>query len=194
MTPTPGGTPVDLSAVETLAPRSGFVWTARARMNGLPVRVRDHYYRGAGGVDVVALGVLPLPLGSGPDVTRSSRGRLVAEGVWCPTALLHPSVTWEAVDRERARYTITVDGEAIGVTIHVAPDGRLREVSLLRWGDVEGRPARPLPYGFRVEEERTFGGVTIPSRLTGGWHYGTDRFESATAATFEVQRAAFARP
>lgn len=194
MTPTPGGAPVDLSAVETLAPRRGFVWTARARMNGLPVRVRDHYHRGEGGVGVVALGVVPLPLGSGPDVTRSSRGRLVAEGVWCPTALLHPRVTWESVDEHRARYTIAIDGEPVSVTIRVAPDGALREVSLLRWGDVDGPPARLIPYGFGVDEERTFGGVTIPSRLTGGWHYGTDRFEPATAATFEVHRAAFAGP
>ena len=194
MTPTPGGAPVDLSAVETLAPRSGFVWTAHARMNGLPVRVRDYYHRGEGGVGVVALGVVPIPLGGGPDVTRSSRGRLVAEGVWCPTALLHPSVTWEAVDEHRARYTITVDGEPIAVTIHVGLDGALREVSLLRWGDVDGPPARLVPYGFRVEEEQTFDGVTIPSRLTGGWHYGTDAFDPAGAATFTVHRAALARP
>lgn len=193
MMPAPGAPPVALSAVETLAPRRGFVWTARARMKGLPVRVRDHYFHGDGGVDVFALDVVPLPLGGGPDVTRSSLGRLVAEGVWCPTALLHTDVSWEAVDDERARYTIVVDGEPITVTIRVAPDGGLSGVSLLRWGDVDGPPARPLPYGFRVDEERTFGGVTIPTRLRGGWHHGTDRFDPAGAATFSVHHAEFAR-
>lgn len=192
LAPTPGGPSVDLTAVETLAPHRGFVWSARARMKGLPVRVRDHYYEGAGGVDVVALGVVPIPLGSGPDVTRSSRGRLIAEGVWCPTALVHPSVTWEAVDADRARYTLTVDGEAVAVTLRVDADGALREVTLLRWGDAEGKPARLLPYGFRVDEEQTFGGMTIPTRLTGGWRYGTDRFDAAAAATFVVSEARFA--
>jgi hypothetical protein len=194
MAPTPGGRSVKLSAVETLAPRSGFVWTAKARMNGLPVRVRDHYHQSEGGVDVVALGLFPIPLGSGPDVTRSSRGRLVAEGVWCPTALVHPDVGWEGVDEDRARYTITVDGEAIAVTIRVGPDGALREVTLPRWGDVDGPPARPIPYGFRVEEEQAFGGVTIPARLVGGWHFGTERFDPAGAATFNVYRAELALP
>jgi hypothetical protein len=192
MTPTPGGPSTDLTAVETLAPHRGFVWTARATMNGLPVRVRDHYFGGEGGVDVVALGLVPIPLGGGPDVTRSSRGRLVAEAVWCPTALVHPSVAWEALGDDRARFTLTVDGDPISVTLRLGPDGALREVTLNRWGDVDGQPARPIPYGFRVEEERTFGGVTIPTRLAGGWHYGTDRFDPASAATFTVHRATFA--
>ena len=193
MTPTPGGPSTDLTAVETLAPHRGFVWTARARMKGLPVRVRDHYFDGDGGVDVVALGFLPIPLGSGPDVVRSSRGRLVAEAVWCPTALVHPPVAWEALGDERVRFTLPVDDEAIPVTLRIGPGGALREVTLDRWGDVDGKPARPIPYGFWVEEERAFDGVTIPTRLTGGWHFGTDQFDPASAATFVVRRAEFVR-
>src|SRR5690606_15057518 len=119
MTPTPGGPSTDLTAVETLAPHRGFAWTAEARMNGLPVRVRDHYSDGEGGVDVVALGLLPIPLGSGPDVVRSARGRLVAEAVWCPTALVHPSVAWESLGDDRVRFTLTVDADAIPVTLRL---------------------------------------------------------------------------
>lgn len=193
MTPTPGGPSTDLTAAETLAPHRGFVWTAKARMNGLPVRVRDHYFDGGGGVDVVALGLLPIPLGGGPDVVRSARGRLVAEAVWCPTALVHPSVVWESLGDDRVRFTLTVDADAIPVTLRIGPDGALREVALERWGDVEGPPARPIPYGFRIEEERTFDGVTIPVRLTGGWHFGTEHFDPAGAATFAVHRAEFVR-
>lgn len=193
MTPTPGGPSTDLTAVETLAPHRGFIWMAKARMNRLPVRVRDHYFDGTGGVNVVALGLLPIPLGSGPDVARSSRGRLVAEAVWCPTALVHPAVAWEALGGDRVRFTLTVDDDPIPVTLRTGPDGALREVTLDRWGDTEGPPARPIPYGFRVEEERTFDGVTIPTRLTGGWHFGTDRFDPASAATFTVRRTEFAR-
>lgn len=192
MRPSPEGPAVDLRADEVLAPRRGFIWTAQARMGGVPVRVRDHYYRGKGGVGVTLLGLVPLPTsGDADDVARSSHGRLVAEAVWCPIALVHPSVTWEAIDADRARYTLYVDGEAEAVTVHVAPDGSLREVTLERWGDVEGPPARRIPYGFRVDAEGTFGGLTIPTRLVGGWHYGTDRFDEAAAATFAVTDAYF---
>ena len=192
MRPAPGAPATRLSAVETLAPRQGFVWTARARMRGLPVRVRDHYAWGEGGLEVVALGLLPVPLGAGPDLTRSARGRLVAEAVWCPTALVHPSVRWEAVDADRAQYTVGVDGEAISVTVAVDADGALREATLLRWGDADGGPYRRVPYGMGVEAEQAFGGVTIPTRVRGGWHYGTDRYDPARAARFTVHRAVFA--
>jgi hypothetical protein len=195
MRPAPDAPPTDLAAVETLAPRTGFVWTARARMNGLPVRVRDHYHRGEGGVGVTALGVVPVPLGGeDEDVARSSRGRLVGEAVWCPTALVHPGVAWEAAGDDRARFTVAVDGDPIAVTLRVDERGALREVTLDRWGDPDGGAARLHPYGFRVEAEGTFDGVTIPTRITGGWGYGADGYDPARAASFTVHRAALAAP
>lgn len=195
MTPTPGAPPTDLTASETLAPRTGFVWTARAHMKGLPVHVRDHYHRGQGGVAVAVLGVLPIPLGGeAADVTRSSRGRLVGEAVWCPTALVHPDVTWEAVSDDRARFTVSVDGDPVAVTLRLADDGALREVTLDRWGTPDSQAARFHPYGFRVDAEGTFGGVTIPTRITGGWGYGTDGYDPSVAASFTVRRAELVGP
>ncbi len=193
MTPTPGSARVCLTAEETLAPQRGFVWTASARMFGLPVRVRDHYFSSDGGVHVTILGLIPMPFSAdAKDVTRSSRGRLIGEAVWCPTALVGPDVAWEAVDADRARFTLAVDGEAVSVTVRVGPEGALREVTLDRWGDAGVPSPRLLPYGFAVEKEATFGGVTIPTRLCGGWWYGTSRFDPDAAATFIVRSAVFA--
>lgn len=190
LTPAPGASPVELTATETIAPRWGFVWTARARMMGVPVLVRDHYWRGEGGVAVTALGVVPVPLG-GPssDVARSARGRLVGEGVWCPTALVHPDVRWDDAGPDRACCTVEVDGEPVSVTLHVGPDGALHEVTLDRWGDPDGGAFGLYPYGFAVEAEGTFGGVTIPTEIRGGWRYGTDGFDPTTAVSFSVTDA-----
>jgi hypothetical protein len=48
-----------------------------------------------------------------------------------------------------------------------------------------------IPYGFSVDEERFFGGYTIPSVIWGGWWYGTDDYDPDTAAGFEVLEAEF---
>lgn len=191
MLPRPGGARVGLTADEVLAPHVGFTWTARARMFGLPVRVRDHYFDNEGRVSVDILGVIPVARESGADVTRSSRGRLIAEAVWCPTALVGPDVRWEGVGADRARFTLTVDGDSIPVTIHVGPGGALREVTLERWGTVDVPSARPIPYGFEVVDSATFGAVTIPARLRGGWWYGTDRFDPEAATEFVIRAASF---
>lgn len=191
MLPRPGGPRVALTADEVLAPHVGFTWTARARMFGLPVSVRDHYFENEGGVRVTVFGVIPLARESGADVTRSSRGRLIAEAVWCPTALVGPDVRWEGVDADRARFTLTVDGDSIPVTIHVGPEGLLRDVTLERWGTVDVPSARLIPYGFDVLDSTTFGGVTLPVRLRGGWWYGTDRFDPEVAAEFVIRTASF---
>lgn len=38
-----------------------------------------------------------------------------------------------------------------------------------------GKGWAEVPFGGTVSEERTFGGMTIPSRMTVGWFYRTER-------------------
>ena len=54
--------------------------------------------------------------------------------------------------------------------------GRLQAVELDRWGNPDHGPFRLTRFGGFVDEESTFGGYTIPSRLRIGWHFGSDRF------------------
>ena len=192
MRPSPDAERVDLVAEQVLAPPRGFVWEARAKFGPVPVRVRDHYLSGAGEVQVEALGVIPVGGDRGPEVTRSSRHRLAAEAVWMPAALV-PGLwtTWEEMDETCACVTLIVDGEAVPLTLSVDDAGRLREITLMRYGDVGVEDFQLIPYGFRVEAERTFGGYTIPSRVRGGWWYGTERFDPEAEAVFEVEDADF---
>lgn len=183
---------VDLTADELLAPPHGFIWTAQLRMNGVPIRVRDRYFDEQGGVRVELFGFVPIQSDSGANVTRSSRHRLAAEAVWSPSVLLpQDGIRWEAIDSKHVRVVLTIDGEAIPLTLAVDQDGRLQELMMRRWGNVGVEDWQLLPYGFRVEEEAVFDGITIPSRLIGGWWYGTDRFEAATATEFTILEAAY---
>ena len=56
--------------------------------------------------------------------------------------------------------------------------GRLNAVKLPRWGNPKGAEFHYVDFGGVVEEEDTFGGYTIPTRLRIGWYFDTDRFES----------------
>ena len=57
--------------------------------------------------------------------------------------------------------------------LRIAPTGAVRAIWLERWRKGSGY----VPCGGDVLEERRFGEVTIPSRVSVGWWYGTPRYK-----------------
>lgn len=181
------------AAEQTITPPDRFLWTARTRMAGLPVRGYDSYADGRGEMHWRLLGALPLHSGEGPDVTRSAAGRLAGEAVLVPTAFA--SARWDGCpDPDRVRATWTVGGHEVQVQLHIGHHGELLQLSMLRWGNPDGRHFGAYPFGVAVEQERRFDGVTIPSRFRASWWWDTDRqargefFRAqVTAARFTMQ-------
>jgi hypothetical protein len=174
----PNGAWLPMEARELLSLPGGFVWRATARQGLLWFSGVDSYLDGRGQTRFWLCGLIPIVRAGGPDVSRSARGRLAGEAIWNPAALLpQRGVSWAHVDQQSARATLAIDDEPISLSLTVEPDGRLRSVQLERWGDRnEAGHYAPIPFGMDVLEERDFGGYTIPSRIAGGWWYGTDRF------------------
>lgn len=183
---------VPISFGSRYCPGLGFTWTAKTKMYNLPVSVTDYYMRNDGTVHVELIHLITIVNEGGPDVTRSARGRLAIEAVWCPTSLLPgPNVHGEALDENRARFVQMIDGEKIATDITVDEAGRLLEISLRRYGNVQNPTWDYLPYGFTVLQEQTIGNFTIPVHLQGGWWFGTKRYNPDTASTFILHHATF---
>lgn len=155
----------------------GLIWTATVRMFGLPISGSDRYVDGGGSQRWKLLGLIPVMSASGPDITRSTIGRVAAEAVWMPSVLAGDNVSWNEIDASRAQARFTYAGEEIAYTLEIEESGRLRSISLKRWGDPDKGGFRYETFGGIVEEEETFDGYTIPTRLRLGWFFGTDRFE-----------------
>lgn len=155
----------------------GMIWSAAVRMRGLPVRGFDRLLDGEGAMRWKLLGLIPVMTAAGPDVTRSAAGRLAAESIWLPSLLAGGDVSWTAPDAAHARARFSVQGHPVELAITVGEDGRLASLETERWGNPEGGGFHPVRFGGRVEEEATFAGYTVPTRLRVGWYFGTDRFE-----------------
>lgn len=153
------------------------LWKATVRIHGLPVSGSDQLIRGNGAMQWKLLGLFPLINASGPDVTRSAIGRIAGESVWLPSLLSRDDVSWTAPNAAQAHASLTLLGERTELTLAVADNGTLQSIQYRRWGNPEGGVFHRVAFGGVVEEERTFGGYTIPSRLRVGWHFGTPRFE-----------------
>jgi hypothetical protein len=167
-----------MKARQILAPPKGFVWGAEVGDGLMRFSGGDYYAKGNGRVRFWLWGVVPLVKQEGADVSRAALGRMACETIWLPSSLLpQRGVKWEASDDELARATMKIGEETITLTLFVEPDGRLREVRILRWGDqTEDGGFGYVPFGGRIQEERDFGGYTIPSKVSVGWRIGTDRY------------------
>jgi hypothetical protein len=146
-----------------------FSWRAKAG----PLRVHDRFADGAGSMDV-RLRRLRLLHAENADTARSGAGRAALEALWTPAALLPANgVSWRAESGEAIVAAWDVPPER--PELHIAIDGH---GAVRRWRAQRWRDARHgyVPFGADVHAERTFGALTIPSRLTAGWGHGTARW------------------
>jgi hypothetical protein len=167
-----------MKARQIIAPPKGFVWRADVGDGLMRFGGGDHYANGSGLVRFWLWGIIPLVNQEGPDVSRAALGRLVCETIWIPSSLLpRNGVKWEAPDDESARATIKIDEETITLDLFIEPEGRLREIRMLRWGNqTEDGSFGYIPFGGQIQEERAFDGYMIPSKVGVGWRLGTDRY------------------
>ncbi len=156
----------------------GFVWRATVRMFALPIRGFDRLLDGEGQMRWKLFGLVPIMTASGPDIARSAAGRVAGEAMWLPSVLCTNDVLWKAPTPSQLQARFTAHGETSDLEITVDGSGRPKTIKVARWGNPEKGEFHYADFGVVVEEESTFGGYTIPTRLRAGWYFGTDRFES----------------
>ncbi|MCP2727397.1 DUF6920 family protein [Limnofasciculus baicalensis] len=181
---------IPFKAEQVICWEHGFIWSATAWMNGLPIVGSDRVIDGVGAMQWKLLGLFPVMTASGADITRSAIGRLQSESVCLPSVFCGDDVLWtstESADLDSNLHSsFVVQGEKaeLDFTIESAKPrlrqrtGCLKTFKLPRWGNPDGAEFRYVDFGGTLEEDRTFCGYTIPTRLRIGWYFGTERFES----------------
>jgi len=156
----------------------GMIWQATTRMYGMPIRGFDRLLKGQGEMHWQLLGLIPVIKARGEDISRSIIGRMQAESIWLPGCLCYDSITWHAPSPTQAHAEFTLFGEPTRLELTLQENGQLASIKLKRWGNPQGGDFCYLDFGALVEDETTFEGYTIPSRLRVGWYLGSERFES----------------
>lgn len=156
----------------------GFIWSATVRMYGMPIRGSDRLIDGEGTMRWRMLGIIPVMTASGPDITHSAAGRMAGETVWLPSIFYNNDVSLTAPDSSHLHARVAIHTETSELDLGIDERGRLETVKLPRWGNPGYTEFGYIDFGAAVEEENTFEGYAIPSRLRAGWYFGTDRFES----------------
>jgi hypothetical protein len=176
-----------LSVNQILVKGHGFVWKAKVTKGPMVLTGADHYFHGDGRMRIALYGLVPVVNATGPDLSRSALARLLMEGALLPTSVLPaPNVRIEGVDESRFTATVDLHGQSTPLTFNVDEEGRLKDLTLPRWGNLTpDRSFRYIPYGIVAEEERTVDGYTIPAKIRAGWWYGTEQYDDVIRLTMD---------
>jgi hypothetical protein len=182
---------IPFTAEQVICWEHGLIWSATAWMNGfLPIvgsdshseRLRQRVIDGIGAMQWKLLGLFPVMTASGTDLTRSAIGRLQSESLWLPSVLCGDDVSFTSTELSpldsNLHSSFVVQGERAELDFTIDRSGRLKTAKLPRWGNPDGAEFRYVDFGGILEEEGTFCGYTIPTRLRIGWYFGSERFES----------------
>lgn len=167
-----------MQAKQIISMPKGFIWKATIGRTWLQMVGADYYANKSARMRFSLWGLLPLVNASNPDTARSAIGRFAGELYWLPSVLLpQRGVTWQAIDDNTIQASLKIDSEPITLTMFLGSNGKLLKLSLARWGDkTEDGSHSYIPFGGEYQVERTFAGFTIPSQVSAGWWFGTDRY------------------
>ncbi|MGN6168056.1 MAG: DUF6544 family protein [Solirubrobacteraceae bacterium] len=162
-----------------------FLWRASVGLGPLrPLVVTDRYEGGEGSMGGKLLGRWVLFEQTDLNVVRSAAGRAALEAVFAPRALLRGrSYAWRAEGDDHIVASTDNPPEHVEVHFRIGPDGRVLNIVAQRWGEVTKGTFAYLPFGADIHEERRFGDLVIPSRVTAGWNYGTEKYNPFFNAT-----------
>lgn len=167
-------------ATQVIHAPHGLIWRARTRLGVIPVTGSDRYIDGEGGMRWKLAGLVPV-VNEGPsdDISRSAAGRLHAESIWLPSSLLRQTTgaRFEQALEDQLCITLETYGHCSDMTLHLDRSGAPRRLEMQRWGDAREEGFGWYPFGAHIEEEATFQGCTIPTRLRVGWFITPEGFE-----------------
>lgn len=177
-----------MTAHQILAPPTGLIWRVRTGL----ISGSDAATPQASWTRFWLLQLIPVVrVSGGADHHRSAFGRVVSEGAfWVPSSLLPSSnVSWEPVDENTARATVTYGDYSQSIELTVAADGRPCRVVIQRWSNENpDKEFREQPFGGYLSDFRQFGGYRLPTHVEGGNMIGTDDYFPFYAAAIQEIR------
>ncbi len=176
---------IPFRARERVAAGKGFIWEGRVAALGPLFLAGAEWFRDTRYESRFELqGLLTVTREAGGGDLRSARARFLLEHVWLPGCLL-PELGAAWTESGEDRLAVVPAGWDVPLGLEIGPGGVLRSASVLRFRPETGRMVN---FGMAVEREEVFDGHRLPSRISGGWGFGTDDYVEMFRASVESVR------
>jgi hypothetical protein len=144
-----------------------------ASMLGIPVQGYHRSVGASASMRVKAAGLVPLATARGDEMTQGETVTFFNDlCVMAPATLIHPGITWEAVDARTARARFTNAGHTIAAILSFNDAGELTNfVSDDRYQtSPDGTSMRLVRWSTPISGYRTYGAVRLPAGGEARWH------------------------
>ena len=114
------------------------------------------------------LSLFPVANKTGGGLNQGDLLRYLGELQWFPAGALADYISWEPLESDSARATISYGGITASMTYLFDPAGRLLEARADRYNDARGRNESWVNTN---DADREFGGVRVPAVGEARWEY-----------------------
>lgn len=157
--------------------KPGFVWNARVRMAPLiNLHGKDKYYNGHGSMQIKLLSLIAV-VNSKPskEMDQGTLLRYLAEMMWYPGAALNDYISWEEINANSARATMSWQGVQASMLFTFNEDGDVINSVAARYQEVNGKFVL-RDWGGVPREYREYEGIRIANKADVIWKYETGDF------------------
>lgn len=169
----------------------GFIW--RAEIQAAPlihIAGRDKYFQGQGNMLIKPMSLFTVADGKGPEIDQGSMLRYLAEIMWFPSAALEEYITWEEVDADRAKATMSHGDVTASGIFTFNEQGEAIRFEAERYGEFDGE-FRMETWSIPVRDYQEFEGIRVPTKGEVTWELQEGDF---IWFVFEVREIQYNQP
>lgn len=149
-----------------------FIWSVDVKMNSfVSFQGRDKFNDGKGEMLIKLNSIFNIVDEQGEKMDEASLQRYLGEMVWFPTLALSPHVTWEQIDANKAKATMTYNGTSGSGTFYFNSNAEVSKYSAMRYQGNE-KDAKRYYWEMKILDYKTFEGVKVPTKMTATWDLG----------------------
>lgn len=150
-----------------------FNWNINTTMNSfLGVVGRDKLENGNGQMTIKLLSLITVANAKDSDkIDQATLQRYLAEIVWFPTASLSEYVTWEGIDENSAKATLTINNQKGSGIFHFDDTGNFQKFTALRFKDIKDK--EPSLWTVTALQTSIRNAVNIPTEVKVEWELET---------------------
>ena len=134
----------------------------------LRFRGRDKFEDGKGNMNKKMNSLINVVNEHGEKIDEGTLQRYLGEMVWFPSLALSPYITWEQMDNNTAKATMSYKGTSGSGTFYFNSNGDVTKFSALRFKGNEVE-AKRYEWVMNITDYKIFEGIKVPAKMSSTW-------------------------